>query len=695
MNRKIRLFIILFIACVFLFSTAQGLNVTNEQKECDVWWQNYDVIFDNVVYGNGTISFTLNNTGAEEINIRHIGVNYESRGPVTGEEANITLKPHSGRFIEIPTDKEPNRIVILTDRDYFFTGREGALLKACEEIAKTLQTLPAGGWTGSIKTNKPLQTILPIMLTLIFFLILLFSIINFKTIRKAFSKISKKTWIILALIFLFGFVLRMWIVPHIHYIYFDEDMYLDMGKNIAETGKAYVCDYYSSGQCLSSSFYPMMAVGFPFILALVFKLFGTSHTAAFSASAFFGSLSIILIFFVAYLLFKKEEIGLWSALVLCLSPTLIKWSGSAMPEATSLFFILLSLLAFLLYSKLKSLKILFFSFCILAFTLQFRLEYIILLPFLAFLFNNKGKKIFEWKFLIIFLLFLLLILPQLLFVYNAYFKNLIATRPGPLAREILPFQPASFLGKFASNLKFWVDWNYNIPLFSLFSLIGAFYLLKKKKIFSFLVGFFLVFIVIYSVYQQASLILLKQTRYFMPTYIPFAIFGGYGLYSLFKGFLKQKAYVYLVIGCVLLSFSFYLSHLTEKEVRVSDDTVMNTYHQIPNNSTIVTSFPFIFSFLGKNAVRLDVFLENQTLREEVFNQASQVIFFKDEECLSGAPLLWPYKTSSRPLCEEISRKHNLSPIITDEEGCFFSLYEQYWRRWVVLDVKCGYYLLNR
>lgn len=96
----------------------------NSSLKCDTWVANPYVVFENVIYDSkdNIIMPFLRNNGEKDIRIVSIGVNYEFKGPVTSHKADITLKPHSSKFIEIPTSKEPNRIVILTD-------------KPCEEIA--------------------------------------------------------------------------------------------------------------------------------------------------------------------------------------------------------------------------------------------------------------------------------------------------------------------------------------------------------------------------------------------------------------------------------------------------------------------------------------------------------------------------------------------------------------------------------
>ena len=94
--------------------------------------------------------------------------------------------------------------------------------------------------------------------------------------------------------------------------------------------------------------------GYFLLVTLSFLFFGVSDYAALFLSAFLGSLTILLVYFIG----KKssnERAGLWAALILAVSPYHINYSRSALSIATSTFFALCGLTFYLhWYEKLLS-----------------------------------------------------------------------------------------------------------------------------------------------------------------------------------------------------------------------------------------------------------------------------------------------------------------------------------------------------
>lgn len=83
-----------------------------------------------------------------------------------------------------------------------------------------------------------------------------------------------------------------------------------------------------------------------YITALFVKLFGLSEFSTRIAAVIFGSLNVLIIFFLARLLFKSNLIGLISSLFLALSPQNIFFSRFNHEANFALFFFMLGLLLF-------------------------------------------------------------------------------------------------------------------------------------------------------------------------------------------------------------------------------------------------------------------------------------------------------------------------------------------------------------
>ena len=141
--------------------------------------------------------------------------------------------------------------------------------------------------------------------------------INIKEIFSLFKNIKRKNLIWLILILFLGIILRFFVASHMHNLHYDEDAYLDIAKHVNLNWNNCLCLYNIDGHCKFCGF-SFKSIGFSFFLGLFFKIFGMSSTVAFHVSSLFGSLTIILLFLFTYLLSKREDIALFSSLILAL-----------------------------------------------------------------------------------------------------------------------------------------------------------------------------------------------------------------------------------------------------------------------------------------------------------------------------------------------------------------------------------------
>lgn len=194
-----------------------------------------------------------------------------------------------------------------------------------------------------------------IIMTTIFLVFIILLILNRKDFFEPFRKISRKTWLTLLVIFIVGFALRN--DSYSHGFSFDGLHYADAGSFFYKTGifvkgcaigNAYDCKLYHQ---------PLFPAGFPYAVTLIYYVFGESSMWTMMLSAFAGSLAIILVYLITYLLFRKEEIGLYTSLVFALVPLEILISGSASVRPFSGFFMALTVLFFLLALRRSSVKL--------------------------------------------------------------------------------------------------------------------------------------------------------------------------------------------------------------------------------------------------------------------------------------------------------------------------------------------------
>ena len=472
-----------------------------------------------------------------------------------------------------------------------------------------------------IKEN--LMWIIPIFLAIAFFLLIFSFIWSFKVLKNLFKKIDRKTWIALLLIFIVGLSLRVFVAPHTDRILFDEDMYLQIGQNIVLYGKAGMCDYGDLEQCYII-WLNKQPNGYPFLMSFTF-LFGTGETAAHYVTAVISSLTILTVFFISYLLFEDKKISLLSSLIFSFIPIAIRWAPTTSSDTVFLFFMGLTVFAFLSYFKSKDNKVLLFSFVSLAYAIQIRPEGALLIGVIMILFLILARDLFSIlsnkRFLAILIIFSILIIPHLLHL-NAVKEQGWGTEQDKLSFEYLDNNFETNAGFFFENTRFPV-------IFTIFSLIGLAGMIVSKKFKEeiFLGLWFIIFFTQYLLFYAGSFYYGTDVRFSLTMYIPIAIFGGYGAFFISKSvsdlvnrFFKNK-YVHLVAAVIIviiiiLAFIPFLNFVGEKgekawDARLHHDFLTEKLNELDDDSWILSLTPAIPQINGKKTFYSPNFIKSE------------------------------------------------------------------------------------
>jgi len=520
----------------------------------------------------------------------------------------------------------------------------------------------------------------PVFLGVNFILIIASFLFGLKDIKKILKNVKKFSWIILIIIFFIGFILRMYVAPHTHRVFFDEDIYLDIGKQILTEGKGCLCNYGDSNECYDCILMKWPS-GYPFTLATAFMFFGISESVAFNLEVLLGSISILLVFGISYLLSEKEEIGLFSALLFALIPVHIMWSGTTASEPVFIFYTLLSVFAFLVSFKEFNFKTSLFSMSSLAFALQIRAEGPILLIIIGgmiLLLDKKFKmKINDIKFLIPSIILISLIIPTLLHV-----RHSSETDPWGSSGKMFGWEFAK--DNIPINAWFWFM-GYpaieNPVFFTIFAIVGLIYLLKMNvKITVFLGFWFLSIFFLYAFFYAGSVRYGTDVRYSMSGYVPFVIFGGYGFYIIRSLISKKINYpwiIFLILSVIIfISFLFYLPSISTPAEEIMEANQARIYHdfaveeasKLDDECYILTHTPSIFLIMNKGSLQT-WYGSNSRVMKELFNRTDCVIFDDNFWCN-----LEPYKTS---VCKHMFDNYDLtliSSVKSMDESHTYSLY---------------------
>lgn len=468
---------------------------------------------------------------------------------------------------------------------------------------------------------KLYQNYIYYLLWCIFIILAGLLILNFGKISRKFGKVSKKSWGILLIIFVIGLIARFFLFPHTHVVYTDEFAYMEFAKNMNEEGKPKLCWY--DGIDSEICYTQVKPMGWPFLISILFLFTGLSNYAVLHFSSVIGSLSIILIFLFCYLLFKNENIALWSAFLYSLTLLNIYWASSAETNSIAIFFILLTLVIYLLYLDTKDKYLFMSAFFSFAFTFFVRFDnfiigFIIILLHMAYYFDERNNYPISW-----------------LKVFSPIIIAAMIT--------LIVFVQKMYLGLFGNN--FYFDLYYMNMLFILkASTFKHLYLVlaiiplisydkkDKNKIKAILISTFLL-LIFYSQTYLASRFALVPMLFF----IFLAAYSFERLTLLFKKYSKN-IHIYLSLFFIItisVNYAIYLRtqpNTTDSSMEAELSGANYLIDVIDKKCYIITESPVILNAISNHKViPTRVFLQKQNVFGNI--GSSCFYYFHDRMCL--------------------------------------------------------------
>jgi len=314
-------------------------------------------------------------------------------------------------------------------------------------------------------------------------------------------------------------------------------------------------------------------------------LFGNNEYSVRLPSAIFGSLTVIFLGLLVFELTKKNNLSLFSSLLLSSAPWHIYSSRMALESNIALFFVILGLYCFFYGINRNNTKFVLFSFISFALSIYgYHTEWGFTPMIITSLFFFNRKVIFKKAFFIGLILFLLLISPIFIDAIHNLGTNaranteIIFNDPSvssELHNESLNiFQKGGVvLEKFISNYSSYMSLNtlffnglhllpiedpFQVGLF-LTPLLPFFFIgfVKVKHFFKNQYKFIYSWLIISPIIPSLTIGEVNQVRY-MVAVAPFIIFIATGLVY-FLDNLRDKIWRFFVYGIYLISFLFFLT----------------------------------------------------------------------------------------------------------------------------------------
>jgi hypothetical protein len=190
-------------------------------------------------------------------------------------------------------------------------------------------------------------------------------------------------WIGVVALALAGVAATYWVAPHTNRIYYDEQIYQHAGQNMADLHRTQMCNYgiveYGRLQC-SAGEYNKEPYGYPHILSVGYRLFGTSDTLAHHVNRWLHGLLALVLALTLARWSGRLAAGLLAALIVSMLPEQLRWSATAAAEPSAAFFASLAVLAAVEFTQSRTTRALVWLVAAAGWAIQMRPESIMVVP---------------------------------------------------------------------------------------------------------------------------------------------------------------------------------------------------------------------------------------------------------------------------------------------------------------------------
>jgi len=463
----------------------------------------------------------------------------------------------------------------------------------------------------------------PVFLDVLFAAIIIAFVINAKNIWRAIKNIKRSSLIIVMIIAVSAGFISAFIAPRTNRLYYDEQIYENIGQNMALVRKAGSCN---EGQFIFDEYfaysieYNKQPYGYPHLLSIIYRIFGVQELWAHILNNCCAVFAALIAFFLARWFVSSDRAGLFAALCMAIIPQQLIWCNSAAAEPSTMVIAGTGILALIFYLENSSVQRLLLAVTILAYAVYFRPESVFILIVAGFIVVtcalNEIKKIRLFLGLI---LLMLLIVPEIVHiaaVRNEGWGNMGGNK----------FNIAIFDKNLATNGWFYLK-NMGFPfLVSLGALLTIFVMWSKpvrwRKIG--LIIWFLLFWGVFLTFYAGSYNYGVDIRFSLVSYLPLAILSGFWynkLLSFFKAQQFDKWHFVIVIMLLLNAFQFLplIKKIGQEasgcryDVKYAKEFVK----LVPRDAIILTHNPNMFLVWGHSAAQMSKLTEHRNYFENV------------------------------------------------------------------------------
>lgn len=480
-------------------------------------------------------------------------------------------------------------------------------------------------WLGSTPGDRLREQLTVLQFWSLSATVLLLLLLAIHIIGSERARWSGRQAIPLAVVVALGVCLTVFVAPRTNRIFYDEQIYENIGQNLAELRRAQVCNdgriEYGQLACASGE-YNKQPYAYPYLLSLAYRVFGVHDGVAFGVNAAAMALGICAVYFLTLLLFADSHAAAFAALVLALMPQQIVWSATAAAEPSAAAAAAGGALAAAYYLRRGSTPALVALAVVAAYAIQFRPESILILPVMAWI---AGPRLWPelqrprgwWAAT----LFLCLAAVPL--------AHLFAVRQLPWGTDAARFGTEYVVPNLRVNGRFFLaDWRFPV-LFTAFAAAGA---VRRRLGFerTAMVLYFLLFFGIDLAFYAGSYNYGADVRYSLMAYPPLAVLAGVGVVRVVRAvdrIAAQARASALITALILFVFLLYapgVRAVTQEAWAARADVrfARNVARQLPPNSYVLSQDPGMFQVWGVSAGQMSRVAANRAYARWLATQYS-------------------------------------------------------------------------
>lgn len=526
-------------------------------------------------------------------------------------------------------------------------------------------------------------------------------------VLRELSGVKRRTIMMLVLLLAVFFLVEELFVAQTQQMYSDEYIHDGIAKNIFMDHNGGICSFSSITECVpDTAGLFQQPIGWATMMASAFVVAGATFQTTFNLSMIISLLIIFLVFLLAYLLIQDEQVALLSAVLFAATPLFMTYARSTVLDIPSLAVSLLAICMLMVYMRQKGIRTGIAVVTCTALALVMKVDAIIILPIMlvmllsyehGFSGRRAGRQL--RLFALLFVMLLVLISPQLAFLYNSDTTSTFGQLPGAPK-----FSISILSNNTVPNIQFWLDsyessnismpagyyWHAEYPVvYTVLAIVGVGTLLYRRRIrqASMLCIWFVIVFTFYSAYYAGSVTygIGSDMRYYLLDFPVIAILAAVTLMYLYRAAatalrgsspqarsrrraimaailllaLAEPAYQFVTI--VTLPTLQQAPFAAERAGEVLD---LQNYRQVPPGCMVITFEPHFWWMLGyPNIYTSWVFTPgNWRIMQQISNGC--LYFDRSVDCYIALPPNSGY-SDTQTECNQIFSNFTLEPVAVE------------------------------